>query len=133
MGKIQYNQKTAVIALVVVIAVCIAGGFGLAKLSAVVRGGGNAADAQKLIGNWTEQSAGTQVTFAKNGDFSIMDSVAATYEVNAAKSTITFDYKKAYGGQTVVMNYKLDKNKLTMTNTSNDQSQTYKKSQNTQK
>lgn len=129
METILNSRKWTAIALIVLVAACIAGGFGLAKLSQAASGTSAADDAQKLVGTWTETTAGTEIAFSKDGTFSILGSAAATYSVDQSQKTITFDYKKAYGGETMTSTYTLSHNTLTLTNTSSGQSQTYQKKQ----
>ena len=84
-------------------------------------------DKDMIIGTWTEDDTGLDVSFSKNGVFQVMGSDAATYEIDDEAKVITFSYAKSYGGQVVAEPYVLSKETLELTNKETKEVQHYTK------
>lgn len=129
MDAIFKSRGRFALTLILLLVLCAAGGYGLARLSERVLDGGTAAvsDADKLVGTWTQTDSGTEIAFSSGGQFSILGSAAAAYTVDEENKTITFVYTADYGGETLQSTYDISGKTLTLTNKTSNQSQTYEK------
>lgn len=118
------KKNHLIIGVLALVILCLAGAFGLATLSGTLSGG-DTEDAPSITGNWTEDSTGVAVAFTDKGVFQIMDGDAATYLEDKKALTLTLTYAEAYGGQVTTMNYQVTETKLTLTNNTTGEVQTY--------